>query len=245
MTSSAIQSESVDIVVPVFNEQDCIDAFYDRIERLGYADSLVFVDNASSDATVDRLLRHDGVRLVRHDRNEGYGASLRDGYLATSAELVVIIDVDLEYPPEAIPELLAALREHPVVYCSRFLGARPPEMALVRRIGNRTMSVLYNALFRQRTSDLYTGMKGFRRDALPFGGLRQNGFEHCAELAALIALEGHAIHEIPVEYTPRARGVSKMRHIPESAKLLFYLVAYWWRCVVRGRPLLEAEAAKR
>ncbi len=226
---------SLDIIVPVFNEEESIDEFHDRMARLALADALLFVDNASTDGTVARITRH-GSRLLRHARNEGYGASIRHGIAASDGERIVIIDADLEYPPEAVPAIVVALDRHPVVYASRFLGA-PPEMAPLRRAGNHVVSRLFNVLYRQHTTDLYTGMKGLRRAALPLGNLRRDGFEHCVELAALITLEGHRIHDIPVVYRPRQRGRSKMRHVPETAKLLAYLVRYWARCVVFRLPL--------
>ena len=229
-------SRALDIVVPVLNEEAAIDEFHDRVARLGYADALLFVDNASTDGTVSRIERR-GSRLIRHARNEGYGASIRDGIAASDGELVVIADADLEYPPEAIPVIVHALREHPIVYGSRFLGPRPPAMPLVRRLGNRMASALFDVLYRQHTTDVYTGMKGLRRAALPLGTLRQPGFEHAAELAVLITLAGHRIHDVPVEYRPRTAGRSKMRHVPETAKLLAYLLRYWIRCIVLRRPL--------
>jgi glycosyltransferase involved in cell wall biosynthesis len=219
----------VDIVVPVLNEEAYIDELFARMTRIGHDDALILVDNASSDATVDCIRRYPQAQLVRHTRNEGYGASIRHGIAAGHADLVVIIDGDLEYPPESIPALLAALAQHPVVYCSRFLGARPPEMSRFRSIGNRLMSGLYNLLYGQRVTDLYTGMKGFRRDAFPIDALRRDGFDHAAEIAALIALSGQRIHEIAVEYHPRQKGVSKMRHVPEALKLCWLIVAYRFR----------------
>jgi glycosyltransferase involved in cell wall biosynthesis len=231
-----VRPRSLDIVVPVLNEGASIDEFHDRVARLGCADALLFVDNASSDDTVARVEAH-GSRLVRHAMNEGYGASIRDGIAASDAELVIVIDADLEYPPEAIPAILEALRAHPVVYASRFLGGVAPDMPLLRRLGNRLVSALFNVLYRQRTTDLYTGMKGLRRSALPLEQLRRSGFEHCAELAALITVAGLTIHEVPIDYRPRQRGRSKMRHVPETAKLVAHLVRYWVRCIVLGRPL--------
>src|SRR5262245_66096213 len=113
--------------------------------RLGYADALLFVDNASIDGTVTQIERR-GSRVLLHTRNEGYGASIRDGIAASDAELVVVIDADLEYPPEAVPVIVEALRTHPVVYASRFLGGRPPDMPVLRRAGNRLVSGLFNLL---------------------------------------------------------------------------------------------------
>jgi hypothetical protein len=86
-------------------------------------------------------------------------------------------------------------------------------------------------------------MKGIRRQALPLANLERDGFEHGVELAAMIALAGRRIDDIPVEYVPRSRGASKMRHLPESFKLVAHLVGYWLRCAVLRRPLHPSPAA--
>jgi glycosyltransferase involved in cell wall biosynthesis len=235
-TSLVGQRVSVDVVVPIYNEEGSLDEFYARVQRIGLGDRLIFVDNASTDGSLARIERYPDVRLIRHSINEGYGASIRDGFSAGSADLVIIIDADLEYAPETIPALLAALRDHPVVYASRFCGPTPPAMPLFRRIGNRVFSLLCNRLFGLRTTDVYTGMKGLRRRAVPVDRLRQNGFVHAAEIAALIALSGHRIHEVPVTYVPRQRGRSKMRHLPETLKLTGYILTCWFWYVVLRRP---------
>ena len=145
-------AESVDIVVPIFNEVESVDPFVARLEQLGLRDKLLFVDNGSTDGTLARLAAH-GVRLLRHERNLGYGASVRDGIAAGDAEKIVIIDADLEYPPEAIPALLAALDQAAAVYCSRFLGSAPPPMPRFRLLGNAILSRLASWLFGQHTTD--------------------------------------------------------------------------------------------
>jgi glycosyltransferase involved in cell wall biosynthesis len=231
----------VDIVVPVHNESASLDELHRRLERLGLASSLVFVDNASSDDSVARIEAFAGVRLIRHARNLGYGASIRDGLLASRAARVVVLDADLEYPPEAVPELLRALDQHAVVYASRFLGGSPPEMPWARRLGNRVISGVFNLLFTQRTTDFYTGMKALRREAIDSLALSQDGFEHVVELGAQLARLGHVIHEVPVTYTARTRGRSKMRHVPEVAKYVWYVTLYWLRHVVLRRPIRPAR----
>jgi glycosyltransferase involved in cell wall biosynthesis len=223
---------SIDIIVPVFNEELGIDDFYRRVANAGFASSLVFIDNASTDGTVRRIQQYADVRIIRHATNLGYGASIRDGIAATCADFVVVIDADLEYPPEAIAQLVGALQHHAVVYASRFLGGTPAGMPRVRRIGNRIITGIFNLLFGQRTTDLYTGMKGLRRETLQDLDLKQNGFEHVLELSAQLANRGHRIHEIPVTYTPRVVGVSKMRHIPETAKYCWFVLRY--RCQFLG-----------
>jgi glycosyltransferase involved in cell wall biosynthesis len=219
----------VDIVVPVHNEETYIDEFIARVDVLGLREALIFVDNASTDGTVACIQRHAGVRLVRHDRNTGYGASIRDGIGGSRAAVIVIIDADLEYPPEAIPELLAAIRHHPVIYASRFMGHQPPDMPWIRKFGNSVISGLFNVLFHQTTTDLYTGMKALRREVVQSLVLTRDGFEHVAEMGVQLAQTGHHIREISVRYAPRTRGASKMRHMRETSKYIWFIGAAWLR----------------
>jgi glycosyltransferase involved in cell wall biosynthesis len=198
---------------------------------------LIFVDNASTDGTVRRLEQYPGVRIIRHATNLGYGASIRDGIAASEADFVIVIDADLEYPPEAIRTIVAALARHPVVLASRFLDGQPSGMPLIRRFGNQAISGIFNLLFRQHVTDLYTGMKGLRRDVLADLDLQQNGFEHVLELTAQLAIAGHQIHEIPVTYAPRVKGVSKMKHLPETLKYLWLVARYRLQSLFARRRL--------
>lgn len=216
---------SVDIVVPVFNEASCVDELCDRVAALGLGEALLFVDNGSTDGTVARI-EHRGARLVRHERNLGWGASIRDGIQAGTGELIVVIDADLEYPPETIPTILAALERHPLVFGSRFLGPQPPVMSRVRVAGNRVMSGVFNVLFGQRTTDFCTGIRGIRRSALPLAELRCAGWDHAVELSAMAVEAGFRIADVPVRYEPRDRGRSKMRHVPVAVGLVGSMLAF-------------------
>ena len=227
---------AVDIVVPVYNEEACVDEFVDRVAAIGLREALIFVDNASTDRTVQCIESYAGIRLVRHDRNAGYGASIRDGIGRSDAAAIVIIDADLEYPPESIPDLLAALDRHSVVYGSRFLGDLRPDMPWVRRCGNGLISGVFNVLFHQTTTDLYTGMKALRREVLDSLTLRRDGFEHVAEMSVQLVQAGYRIHEIPVRYAPRASGVSKMSYLRETVNYAWYIVTSWLRFRVVRRP---------
>ena len=218
--------QTIDVVVPVFNEAVILPTFHERISRVPLPLHLIFVDNASSDGSVAFIESLEGVTLIRHDQNEGYGGSLLDGMRRATADTVVIIDADCEFPPEAIPSLVAALDRHPVVYGSRFKGARPPAMPLLRRIGNGAISQLYNLLFRQNLTDLYTGFKAMHRQAVADLHLSRKGFEHVLELGVRLAQAGIKIHEVPIEYQLRHTGSSKMNHVAETAKFITLLLKY-------------------
>lgn len=216
-------AEGVDIVVPILNEVSCAAELIHRLSRVCPDARLIFVDNGSTDGTLEVLSAHN-VDIIRHDLNEGYGKSIRDGIQAGTGEAIITIDADLEYPPESLPSLLQALEHSPVVYGSRFLGD-PPHMSAIRRFGNRALTGFFNVLCGQRITDLYTGVKAFRRD--PFGSyeFRESGFVFVVEFAVR-ASKLCRIAEVPVPYRPRLRGSSKMRHFVEGALAVAALIKY-------------------
>lgn len=215
---------SVDIVVPVFNEARCVDELVSRLRRSCPEARLIFVDNASTDGTPGRLDAL-GVETIRHTRNEGYGKSLSDGIAHGNAPRIVTIDADLEYPPESIPAMLEALDRFPVVYGSRFLGHGAPAMRAMRRAGNTLLTLVFNRLHGQKLTDLYTGVKAFRREAVADAHFRESGFVFVVEFTALVSKAG-PIGEIAVPYAPRSMGRSKMRHLVEGLRALMAIVTY-------------------
>jgi glycosyltransferase involved in cell wall biosynthesis len=219
------QGPTIDIVIPIYNERDSVPELVRRLRQACPRARLVFVDNASTDGTTEWLEAQEGIQLVRHGSNLGYGQSLIDGLEAGDGELVVQIDADLEYRPEDVPAIVEALGAADAVYGSRFLDTTRAgiDMEWHRSLGNRLVTTLFNRLFRQRLTDLYTGIRGFRRDVLGIP-LHRPGFEFVLEVAARLAQRGVHIREVPVGYDPRRTGRSKMRHVPELAKFAYWLV---------------------
>ena len=212
-------------MIPIYNEESTVVELIERLRASVPQASLIFVDNASTDQTLELLGRETDIQLVRHSRNLGYGQSLVDGIRAGKGECVVVIDADLEYRPEDVPLILEALQNHPVVYGSRFLTAtrRPADISRTRLTGNRLVTGLFNGLYGQRLTDLYTGIRGFRREVLE-DSYRCTGFEWVLEVSARLARRGVRLREVPVEYQARTAGSSKMRHIPEFLKFAWWLI---------------------
>ena len=120
--------KSLGVLVPVFNEADLIDSFYRAIKpilgKLSCETEILFIDDGSSDDTrsaIRRLQTNDrSVRLVRLSRNFGKEAALSAGLDRIETDTVVPMDVDLQDPPELIPEMLKRWEEgHDIVYAIR------------------------------------------------------------------------------------------------------------------------------
>lgn len=223
-----MDTDRVDVIVPVFNEEEGLPEFLRRTTGLDLNLHLICIDNGSTDNSLAILKEVPEIEIIEHPTNEGYGASLRDGMRAATAEKIIIIDADCEYPPEAIPAMVQALDEHQVVYASRFLDDRNKGMGLVKKYGNKIISSMFNLLFSQKVTDLYTGSKGFRRSAIDGMEMKRNGFEHVLEIAARLAKKGVVIHEVGVGFKARSTGQSKMSHIPETLKYLYLIFFYYF-----------------
>ncbi|MEZ5496545.1 MAG: glycosyltransferase family 2 protein [Gammaproteobacteria bacterium] len=116
------------IIVPVFNEQEVVDLFYEKMKQvLQTCDAdwtILFVDDGSTDGTVKHIefLQHKDKRVgyLTLSRNFGKEYALTAGLDYADAEVVVVIDVDLQDPPELIPEMLDLWHEgYDVVYATR------------------------------------------------------------------------------------------------------------------------------
>jgi glycosyltransferase involved in cell wall biosynthesis len=111
---------TLSLVIPVFNEEDSLDAFILRIDEVfrqqtSIALELVFVNDGSTDATLEGLLerqRHDSrLRIVDLSRNFGKEAALSAGLQIATGQIVVPIDADLQDPPEVILQMIERWRE--------------------------------------------------------------------------------------------------------------------------------------
>ncbi len=110
-----LEKQLISIVVPVFNEQDNIDNFYQEVvkymEPLAYCFELIFIDDGSGDATpliLERLAQADErVRALIMARNFGHQVALTCGLDYARGQAVITMDGDMQHPPEMIPLLLA------------------------------------------------------------------------------------------------------------------------------------------
>jgi polyisoprenyl-phosphate glycosyltransferase len=131
------QRTRVSIVTPVFNEEGAVPIFYERLRKAldplaaVFEFEIIFTNNRSADHTLERILelraRDPRVQVLTYSRNFGQVASVLGGMKQASGDLVALIDVDCEDPPEMIPDFLAGWREgYDIVYGER---AQRPEPA--------------------------------------------------------------------------------------------------------------------
>ena len=113
--------KKIDIVVPCYNEEKCIELFYSEIKKVfskinnEYTYKLIFVDDGSNDNTLNLLKnireKDNNINIISFSKNFGKEAAIYAGLKSTSSELVCLMDADLQHPPQMIPEMLEKMKE--------------------------------------------------------------------------------------------------------------------------------------
>ena len=204
------------IIVPVYNERATIGAVLERLLSidLPIAREIIAVDDGSSDGTAAELAaaaaRSPLVTAVHLERNGGKGLALRTGLERTKGTIVAIQDADLELDPAQLAALVEPLLrdEADVVYGSRFMHGSS-HVPFMTRVGNRSLTMLTNALYGASLTDMETCYKIMRGDLARSLPLTANRFDIEPEITVQLLKSGARLRELPVTFSPRSRAAGK------------------------------------
>lgn len=199
------------VVVPVYNEEGAVEALAVEISQAfhGHAFEILFVDDASTDATRARLIAlkraMPWLRLVTHARNAGQSRAIRTGVLAAQAPIIITLDGDGQNDPADAPRLAQHLAANPGL--GLIGGQRVKRQdSRAKRWASRFGNGVRNWLLKDGAADTGCGLKAFRRDAF----LRLPYFDHLHRfLPALFQREGYEVAFEPVGHRARTSGASK------------------------------------
>jgi glycosyltransferase involved in cell wall biosynthesis len=237
------ESESVDvsIILPVFNEKGHLDDEIERIRKTMddsvYSYEIVVVDDGSTDGSGERLREIEGIRLLQFATNRGSGSARKYGTMSARGRIVVWTDVDMTYPNDTMPELLAELDGFDQV-----VGARTTEegtLKLLRMPAKWMIRKLASYLTGVSIPDLNSGFRAFRKDiALQFLHLLPKGFSCVTTITMAFLSNGYSVRYVPIEYAPRA-GESKFHWWKDTKRYLLQvlrLTLMWEPMRVFGPP---------
>ncbi|WP_337002632.1 MULTISPECIES: glycosyltransferase [unclassified Microbacterium] len=228
----------VTVIVPTFNERDNVAELVARTASAlaGWDAEILFVDDSTDDtaAEVARVAAEAPipVRVIHRSENTGgLGGAVVVGLDAATADLCIVMDGDLQHPPELLPALLArhAAGDADVVAASRYIGGGDTSgLGTAVRYGvSRAATWLTRAMFPirlARSTDPMTGFFLVDRRRLDLAGLKPQGFKILLEILARNDLR---IAEVPMEFGERRHGTSKasmrqgMTFIAHLARLRF------------------------
>jgi dolichol-phosphate mannosyltransferase len=218
MTPRAVPAEpALSVVVPVHDEEDNVAPLIEEIVaalRGRIAFEIVYVDDASGDATGDKL-RHaldyyPELRVLRHAAQSGQSTAVRNGVKAARGAWIATLDGDRQNDPADIPKLLAA-RDAGPARTKLYAGWRTTRRdSGSKRWASKFANALRAWLLRDATPDTGCGIKLFEREAfldLPY-------FDHMHRfLPALMQRAGWGTTSVPVNHRPRTAGASKYNNL--------------------------------
>lgn len=221
--TSSSQNPRVIVVIPTYNESSNISAILDHVLQLEGEYSILVVDDNSPDGTgqivAEYIERHPNrVDLVRRAGKEGLGTAYLEGFriaLERNFDLVCQMDADFSHDPNDLPRLVEAVRTGAdMAIGSRYIdGVRIVNWPLSRLILSFGAGVYTRVITRLPVQDVTAGFKCIHRRVLTSIGLeriKSNGYSFQVELHYRTWKGGFNIVEVPIIFTERVEGTSKM-----------------------------------
>ncbi len=238
--------KTISIIIPVYNEEKYILKTLDKVvaaDSLGLIKEIIVVDDCSTDKTrqkieagkskIEKNKNDIKMKIIFKKKNEGKGAALKTGILASKGDIVLVQDADLEYTPEDYPTLLEPFfnNDADVVYGSRFISNRPHRVLYFwHSIGNNFLTVVSNVFTNLNLTDMEIGYKVFKGEMIRTIAkkLESKRFGFEPEVTARVAkVKGLKIFEVGVSYTGRTyEEGKKLVAWKDGLRALYEIVRY-------------------
>jgi glycosyltransferase involved in cell wall biosynthesis len=242
----------VSVVIPCKNECDNVEPAVKRIPQMGGHTEIIFCDDKSSDGTSDVVRRmqkeypEKDIKLL-----EGPGIckakNVWTGFRAASGDILMILDGDLTVMPEELPHFFDAIvsGRGDLIIGNRFaFPMQKRAMKFANKVGNKIFGMMFSYILERNISDTLCGTKvlwkkDWKRIESLIGSWRVEDKWGDFELIFGAAKINLSIINLPVHYTDRKYGVSKMTNVFSNAMNMFRMTIAAWKTFRRGRRLRE------
>lgn len=202
--------KKISVIIPAYNEENAISSVIQSLSRLSIVGEIIVIDDCSTDSTKQRALE-DGAKVISHEKNSGYGASLKTGIRNAQNDIVAFIDADGQHNPED----LAVMYQH-ISGTDMIIGARNPgsHSPLWRKPGKMFIAMLANYLAGYKIPDLNCGLRIVRKKSiLPYLNICPDKFSFSTTSTVFFIKDGLKVKFIPVNARKRiGESTLKIRH---------------------------------
>ena len=235
------------IIIPVYNEQLCVEAFWkhlkkapiDKCEDIDDVEILI-IDDGSTDGTREIMERlssepyqfdcgqNASVQFLPQDQNRGKGNAVHIGINKSTGGIVLVQDADLEYSPSDYPKMLKPITDElaDAVFGSRFTGDSRRVLYFWHSIMNGMLTTLSNMFNDLNLTDMETGYKAVEGDLIRSLVLKTKRFGFEPELTSRLAHANVRIYEVPIKYMGRTYMEGKKIGIRDGIAALWHIFKF-------------------
>lgn len=228
------------VILPTYNERENLENFVGSLQRVfkdnGLKGRILVVDDNSPDGTgeiADRLAgEYDNLSVLHRSHKQGLGPAYIAGFkeaLAGDTRFIFEMDSDFSHDPAYVPAFLEAVEDADLVLGSRYVpGGRVENWGAMRRMISRGGGLYARFILGVPVNDLTGGLKCFRRevlDSIDLDSVSSHGYGFQIEVTYRALQKGFRVTEIPITFSDRQKGQSKMsnRIVLEAALLVWKL----------------------
>jgi glycosyltransferase involved in cell wall biosynthesis len=232
------QRPRVSLIIPTLNEEKNLPLVLPFIP-MDWVDEVVLVDGRSSDQTVETARKMiPSIRVVIETRH-GKGVALHSGYMASTGDILIVMDADGSHDPREIPRFIAPLLAGAdMVKGSRFApGGGTTDMPRFRKWGNGWFVRISNLLFGKDFTDLCYGFHAFWYyclDKLDLDSI--DGFEIDTSLYLQAVRKNYHLVEVPSFEGYRFHGIGKLKTFPDGFRVLRTIYREWLASLHQKEP---------
>jgi glycosyltransferase involved in cell wall biosynthesis len=198
------------IVIPVMNEgpnlKELLPELHDVALGIASDHEIVLIDGGSVDDTC-QVGRDCGACVIRQS-GRGYGAALRDGFLAAHGEYVLTLDGDMSHRPDFIPDMWDKRNTAEIVIASRYTRGGSADMTKLRRFLSRALNRFFTLGLSLPFRDISSGFRLYHASLLKGLDLESSDFDILEEILIKSYTKGYKIVEVPFHYAQRKNGTS-------------------------------------
>jgi glycosyltransferase involved in cell wall biosynthesis len=234
MGCANIECMKLSLIIPVFNEADHLNQFFEKLIATPVHDDIeyVVIDDYSTDTSWEIVTKwaekNSRICCHRQSVNSGKGSALHKGIELASGGIIAIQDADFEYDPRDLKKLIQPViaNQADVVFGNRFAKNRPQVHRTMHYVGNRLLTLFSNIMSGLYLGDMETCYKVFRADLLKPLELVSKRFGFEPEITAKIAKLKVRIEEYPISYVPRTYLEGKKIGWRDGVAALWFIVYF-------------------
>lgn len=218
----------ISCLIPAYNEEKNIEEVVGRAAKTGVFSEIIVVDDGSKDRTseiVKKISRRNAkIKLISHEKNRGKGEALKTGFdyiLGTDSDAAVIMDADMQYPPEQSQKIMEPIKNKTADFVMGFRDFS--KVPFRHRLGNFVWRFSFNILFGTKFKDTNCGLMALSRKAIENLGTVYGGYIIENAMLARMVRKGLRVEQVPVEVDyRRASGIR--RGIRMVSGVLFFII---------------------